>query len=274
MGISPQERIARLEFVAFDTETTGASALADALVEVGAVRFSLEKGPISYFQTLVHPRRPIPPFVTGIHGITDAMVAKAPTTEQVLPHFFRFIAGAVPVAHNARFDIDFIAVPAMRHSLELPETVVLDSCRFARRALKGLPSYSLKNLTLSLAIEAATYHRALADAVSCMEVFRIAVEKSAGFAGTWEELMKAHGPAPEFHKALKPVDDLDEKLSPLVDAIRSRRRITIEYAGGFGAREITPLSLYAKGSGQYLEATCHLDEMRKTFRLDRIQKIF
>ena len=269
-----QQLIRELEFVAFDTETTGASAVADALVEIGAVRFRLDTGPISYFQTLVHPRRPIPPFVTGIHGITDAMVAKSPTADQVLPHFFRFIAGAVPVAHNARFDVDFVAIPSMRSGIAIPETSVICSCKFARRAIPGFASYGLQKLTKSLAIESTTYHRALADAVSCMEVFRISVERGLALDATWEDLVKLHGDVIELHRSLKPVDDLDERLAPLVAAIPERRRVTIEYAGGYGAREITTITLYAKGAGQYLEATCHLDEMRKTFRLDRIQRVY
>ena len=239
-----------LEFVAFDTETTGASAVADALVEVAAVRFTLEKGPLAYFQTLVNPRRPIPPFVTGIHGITDDMVAASPTIDKVLPHFFRFLEGAVPVAHNARFDVDFIAVPSLRAGIDLPQVDVLDSCRFSRRALPGLPSYSLTNLTKSLDVPTSVHHRAQADSVSCMEVFRIAVERSVGRDADWLELMAVHGATIPFHRSVEVLTEVDARLEPLLSAIRDRRRIWIEYAGGYGPREITPHTLYAKGGGR------------------------
>jgi DNA polymerase-3 subunit epsilon len=273
MHIDLKTALADLEFVAFDTETTGSSPIASSLVEIGAVRFSLSEGPSSYFQTLINPRVPIPSFVTGIHGISDEMVREAPKVEAVLPHFFRFLEGAILVAHNARFDVDFVALASSRSSLEPPINPILDSCRFARRAIPGFKSYALGNLTRELGIESTTFHRAEADAVSCMEVFRHAVARGLGEKADWASLVAKNGPPLGFRETLKPVNEMEARLEPLLDALRARNRIAIEYEGGYGPRDITPLLIYAKGGGRYLEALCHIHGIRKTFRLDKIATV-
>lgn len=267
--------ISTLDFVAFDTETTGLSPSSEGLVELAAVRFDLITGPKEYFQTFVNPRKPIPPQVSRIHGITDDMVFSAPTIDQVLPSFFRFIEGAIPVAHNAPFDIGFISLHAMRAGLTLPDVPILDSCMFSRRVCTEAPSHRLNALTEAYGIEASTFHRALADAKSCMEVFRHVVGKSCGVNAGWQELLSRHGKTYSFTDASQPVKQTRKvvSLEPIFQALEQKKSIWIKYEGGYSAREISPLLLYAKGAQQYMEATCHLDGIRKSFRLDRIKQV-
>lgn len=269
------EDISTLDFVAFDTETTGLSPSSSGLVEIAAVRFDLASGAREYFQTLVNPGMPIPPGVSRIHGITDDMVFDSPTIDKVLPSFFRFCEGAVMVAHNAPFDIGFISLHSLRSGVIPPETPVLDSCMFSRRVCLDLPSHRLGALTEAFMIPTSTFHRALADAKSCMEIFRVLVGKSCGINASWDELVKRHGRLHSFQDSTKPVGPKATKVSlePLFQALETRKSVWIYYEGGFSAREVSPLLLYAKGSQQYMEATCHLDGIRKSFRLDRIQKI-
>ena len=267
--------ISSLEFVAFDTETTGLYPNSEALVEIAAVRFHLLHGPQEYFQTLVNPGKEIPWQATRVHGITDEMVFEAPKTGPVLQEFFRFIEGAIPVAHNSPFDLGFISLHALRNDLSLPDTPVLDSCMFSRRIQKEMASHSLENLVKELGIQENTFHRALADAKSCAELFRILVGKSCGVNASWEELVSAHGKILSFHDGGKKIsDDIPlGHLEALIEALQSKRSIWIQYEGSYGARELTPLLLYTKGSQKYMEATCHLDGIRKSFRLDKIKKI-
>lgn len=267
--------ISTLDFVAFDTETTGLSPSSEGLVELAAVRFDLLTGAKEYFQTFVNPRKPIPPQVSRIHGITDDMVFTAPTIDQVLPSFFRFIEGAVPVAHNAPFDIGFISLHAMRSGLTAPDMPILDSCMFSRRIFLEQPSHRLGALAEAFGIPTGTAHRALDDAKTCMEVFRLAVGKSCGVNAGWQELANRHGKVHSFTDASKPVTQTKKivPLEPLFKALEERKSVWIKYEGGYSAREISPLLLYAKGAQQYMEATCHLDGIRKSFRLDRIQKV-
>ena len=112
--------LSEVTFVVVDLETTGGSATRDAITEVGAVK--VRGGEVlGEFQTLVDPGGPVPPMITVLTGITDAMLIGAPRIEEVLPAFLEF-AGFGPttvlVAHNARFDVGFLravlAAPAFR----------------------------------------------------------------------------------------------------------------------------------------------------------------
>lgn len=267
--------ISTLEFVAFDTETTGLSPHSEGLVEIAAVRFDLLHGAKEYFQTLVNPGKSIPWQATRVHGITDEMVFEAPSIEKVLPSFFQFLEGAVPVAHNAPFDLGFVSLYSLRSGLQPPEVPVLDSCMFSRRVMPHLASHKLEFLVQQLGIGETTFHRALADARSCMEVFRIAIRESCGVNATWDSLIARHGKVHSFADSSRPVTAPKKaNLEPLFQALQEKRSVWIQYEGGYSAREVTPLLLYAKGQQQYMEATCHLDGMKKSFRLDRVKKVY
>lgn len=265
--------ISELEFVAFDTETTGLYPASEGLVEVAAVKFQIKTGALEYFQTLVNPGKAIPWEATRVHGITDEMVFDAPPIQKVLPSLFAFFGDAIPVAHNAPFDLGFLALNAQRFEISAPETTVLDSCAFSRRVNPQFASHRLEALVKEYSIVEGTFHRALADAKSCMEVFRKLVAQSCGIEAPWADLLAHHGKTYSFQDGSKPLPK-SASLEPLFQALERKQSLWIMYEGGFSAREVTPLLLYAKGQQQYMEATCHLDGMRKSFRLDRIKKIY
>lgn len=269
--------ISTLDFVAFDTETTGLHPGSEGLVELAAVRFNLLSGAGEYFQTMVNPGMPIPYAATRVHGITDDMVFDAPTIDRVLPSFYSFLTGAVPVAHNAPFDIGFLALHSLRAGITPPEVPVLDSCMFSRRVCTEIASHKLQNLVLEFGIAESTFHRALADAKSCMEVFRKIVGRSCGINASWDDLVSRHGKLHSFLDGSRPVESStsdQSRLDRLLSAMQDKKSLWILYEGGFSAREVTPLLLYARGRQQYMEATCHLDGQRKSFRLDRIKRVF
>ena len=69
--------LADVTFVVVDLETTGGSPAGSQITEFGAVK--VRGGEVlGEFQTLVRPSTPIPPFITVLTGITNAMVADAP----------------------------------------------------------------------------------------------------------------------------------------------------------------------------------------------------
>src|SRR5690606_36952134 len=99
--------LSEVTFVVVDLETTGGSPTRCEITEVGAVK--VRGGEVlGEFQTLVDPGTPVPPMITVLTGITDAMLIGAPRIGEVLPLFLEF-AGFGPttvlVAHNARFDV-------------------------------------------------------------------------------------------------------------------------------------------------------------------------
>jgi len=158
-------------FTVVDLETTGGSAAADGITEIGAVR--VQGGEVQgEFQTLVDPGAPITPFVTVLTGITDAMVVGAPRIASVLPAFFEFARGSVLVAHNAPFDVGFLRRAAAELDIAWPAFAVVDTAVLARRVLTRdeVPNCRLASLAAFFGAATTPNHRALFDARATVDV--------------------------------------------------------------------------------------------------------
>lgn len=109
MIVAPDSPLSETEFVAFDLETTGVGPRSCQIVELGAVRFRLDGTEVGCIEQLVDPGCPIPPAVTRIHGITDAMVRGMPTIAAVLPRLLEFLGSSATLllAHHAPLISDF-----------------------------------------------------------------------------------------------------------------------------------------------------------------------
>jgi DNA polymerase-3 subunit epsilon len=170
--------LAAVAFVVVDLESTGGAPEGSGIIEIGAVR--VECGRLTEtFATLVNPGHPIPPFVSQLTGITDAMVAAAPSLTGVLPRFLAFASGGVLVAHNAAFDVGQLRAAARMladHPLDPPTLCTL---RLARRLMPGLRHRSLDALAAVLGIGCAGRHRALPDARIAAEILCVFLERAA-----------------------------------------------------------------------------------------------
>ncbi len=158
------------ELVAFDTETTGTVAKRDRIIEIGAARF-VDGKLKDTFVTFVDPEMPIPAESTRVHNITNSMVKGAPSTELAIENFSDFCGSALLVAHNAPFDVKFLAAEGMRVQAPLPSGLVFDSYAFAKRFLSDLFNHRLENLTRHYGLSQGGFHRANQDAIYCGQVF-------------------------------------------------------------------------------------------------------
>ena len=94
----------RLAFV--DLETTGGTATSDRITEVGIVE--VDEDGVREWSSLVNPEMHIPEFIQSLTGISNAMVADAPTFAELADDIQSRLADRVFIAHNARFDHGFL----------------------------------------------------------------------------------------------------------------------------------------------------------------------
>lgn len=186
-------------FVVLDLETTGGAPDGAGITEVGAVKV-LGGERLGVLATLVNPGQPIPPLITVLTGITQAMVLPAPPIEVVLPSLLEFLNGAVLVAHNAAYDVGFLKAACARHGYPWPNPRVLDTVALARRLLTRdeVPNRKLGTLAVYFGTPHQPTHRALDDAEATVDVLHALIGRLGGFG------VHMLGEAIEFAKAVSP----------------------------------------------------------------------
>ena len=198
-------------FVVVDLETTGGSCHDCRITEFGAVK--IRGGEIlGEFQSLVDPGQRIPTSISALTGITDAMVARRPPVEAVLPTFLEFCRGTTLVAHNAGFDTSFLNAGLARLSYPTLDNPVVCTAALARRLVRDeVRNCKLATLAQFFACRTTPAHRALADARATVEVFHGLLERAGSFGVvTLEDLIGfcRAGSAPLFASRRKLADGL------------------------------------------------------------------
>jgi DNA polymerase-3 subunit epsilon len=151
-----------------DLETTGTGAATDGITEIGIVRVEADPPDmasprVTEWSTLVNPGMPIPPEIQALTGITNAMVRDAPSFSQVADEVASRTAGAVFVAHNARFDYGFLKHAFAREQRAFSARV-LCTVRLSRRLFPDEPRHNLDSVIARHDLPVAGRHRALGDA--------------------------------------------------------------------------------------------------------------
>lgn len=150
-----------------DLETTGTRAGRDRITEIGIVRVDADAagGPprVHEWSSLVDPGCPIPPVIQALTGITDAMVAGAPTFGALAAEIHERMADCVLVAHNARFDHAFLKHEFARAGQPL-RARPLCTVRLSRRLFPEATGHGLDAVAARHGIAIGDRHRALGDA--------------------------------------------------------------------------------------------------------------
>ncbi len=153
-----------------DIETTGSYAAANGITEIAIHLFDGNSVTETY-ETLVNPGQPIPPFIQRMTGITDKMVATAPSFSQIATKVYALLQGQIFVAHNVQFDYSFIKEQLKQEGYKL-QCSKLCTVRLSRQILPGLPSYSLGKLCRSIGIPLENRHRAGGDSAATALLFK------------------------------------------------------------------------------------------------------
>ena len=152
------------DVVCFDIETTGLDKRTDKITEIGAV--VLRDGEVvEQFSTFADPERPLTREITELTGITDQMLEGAPSQAEAVNAFLDFVGDRPLAAHNAEFDMGFIAEACRRMGRSFENTSI-DSLILAQNLLPQLSKYKLDVVAAHLNLPAFNHHRAYDDAAT------------------------------------------------------------------------------------------------------------
>lgn len=114
-------------FAVVDVETTGLfTSMHDRVAEIAVVRVDSSGAIVDRWETLVNPQRDLGP--QRIHRISAAEILDAPTFSEVVPALTEVLRGCIMVAHNLRFDSDFLGYEMTRAGIEIPDGFLQGLC--------------------------------------------------------------------------------------------------------------------------------------------------
>jgi len=177
----PGAPLSQVTFVVVDVETTGGSPASASLTEVAAARYRGGEQ-LGTYQTFVRPDDRIPPFITALTGIDDAMVADAPRVGEMLPSFLEFVGGSVLVGHNLRFDLSFLDHALVSTGRERLVNPTVDTLALARRLVRDeVHNCRLGTLAAALGLPHQPSHRALTDVLATGDLLHTLLERAGTF---------------------------------------------------------------------------------------------
>jgi DNA polymerase-3 subunit epsilon len=155
-------------FAVVDVETTGGFAGSHRVTEIG-IALTDGRQILKTYHTLLQPGMAIPRHITALTGISNQMVAGAPTFAEVADQVDELLADAVFVAHNVNFDYSFIRQEMALIGRDFRRRK-LCTARYARSLITDQQGFSLKKLADRFAINNEQPHRALSDALTAAEI--------------------------------------------------------------------------------------------------------
>ncbi|QOD59374.1 GIY-YIG nuclease family protein [Polaribacter haliotis] len=166
-------------YTVIDIETTGNGYKGSKITEISIFVFDGKKV-VDEYTTLINPEQNIPPFITNLTGITNAMVRNAPKFYEVARKIEEITKNTIFVAHNVNFDYNIIQAEFKSLGFDFKRKK-LCTVRLSRKIIPGLNSYSLGNICTSENIPINGRHRAKGDAEATTELFRRLIERDDQF---------------------------------------------------------------------------------------------
>jgi ATP-dependent Lhr-like helicase len=213
-------------FCVVDVETTGFSPrLGDRVVEVAAVRVTADGEPLDRWATLVDPVREVG--ATHIHGITAGDVLGAPTFADIMGDLLERMDGAVVVAHNKRFDLEFLASEFERAGFPLDPWPSICTLGLGAQLQPGIATRRLSDCCGRFGISLDGAHSALVDA-----------DATAQLLAAYIRLGRQHGLTRVDQLGLAPTQFPDHPTVPATGRVQQR---------GAGSARIEQQATYLAG---------------------------
>lgn len=157
------------KMVLLDCETTGGNPQRDRITELALI--FVEKGTITdRWQQLFNPGQRIPPWITGLTGIDDAMVADKPDFADLARIIHTLLGNQVLVAHHARFDYGFLRAELQRAGINFISKT-LCSVKLSRRFYPLAKRHGIDAIVSRLGLHIENRHRAMDDAQVISHLF-------------------------------------------------------------------------------------------------------
>jgi DNA polymerase-3 subunit epsilon len=164
------------DFVLVDIETTGGKLHLDDITEIALIHLC-QGEVVARFQTFLKPRRSIPPWITRLTGITNAMVADAPRFAEVAEELASWFHNKVFVAHNARFDYGFIKAAFDSVGLDF-KAPVMCTVKLSRALYPEHKRHGLDQIIARFGFECENRHRAMDDAELLWQFLQTALQQN------------------------------------------------------------------------------------------------
>ena len=154
------------DYTVLDIETTGLNPQNDYITEISAIKYRNNRR-VDEFSSLVKPELSIPYYITRLTGINDAMVADAPSIDEVILSFKDFLADDIIAGYNVAFDLSFIAENLAGYYAKRLANDYVDVMKLAQNELPFLGRYKQTAVAEYFNIAIAGAHRALVDCGIC-----------------------------------------------------------------------------------------------------------
>jgi DNA polymerase III subunit epsilon len=163
-------------YLVLDTETSGFTS-SDDVLQIGIV----DRCGREVFSSLIKPRDPIDERSEAFktNGISNAMLADAPTFPEVYGVLSFWMTGCTVIAYNASFDKRMLESQCLRHSLPMPDSPW--QCAMKRYSeyvgtfnpnSRKLLSHKLQKACSDMGVEAVPSHRTVADCLATWDLLK------------------------------------------------------------------------------------------------------
>jgi len=256
--------------VFLDFETTGLYPhCGDRVCEVALQR--IVGGAVAQtFSSLINPERPLSARSFSVNRIEAAELAVAPTFAEVASAVCSALAGAVVVAHNAPFDLEFLHTELALAGLPQLTIPAIDTLTIARRLLPKRSSHSLSALSQALGATPPS-HRAMDDVQALRVVFAdLAARLAAQGITTLGDLLR-------YGRGFNLGEPEPASPAPIADALRDGRLLRVVYRSRSlpepTARVIRPIEIIKQREALFLRAYCYLRQDLRVFLIDKLSEI-
>lgn len=192
------------EYVVFDVETTGLSAIYDKVIELSAVKMK-DGNVVEQFEQFINPGFHLSNTTTNLTSITDDMVAGSKSEAEVFTEFRDWYGDAILVGHNVTFDVGFMNAGYVRHKMPEITNPIIDTLTLARFLYPDLKGYRLNTLAKRFNVALEHHHRAIYDAESTGHLAMIFLKEAEDNYGiTFHDQLNEHMSDHDAYKHARP----------------------------------------------------------------------